>query len=195
MNTDFFQNIAGMNVPGIWKITIQTDDNIQFTVSALFSANMCGDNAARVIPPMLHKGTAEELGLGFFDAITAPVQATAGLYTNMETYLKEVERARLASKEEQDKKNKEKAAQTAKKTSDVELPDPKVAKEEKRKAYDEAMKNIADLAAKMKYADALALLPPVSDYPEKKSEIEKKESELKRLNAQYENALFTLNAE
>ena len=59
MNTDFFQNIAGLNVPGNWKITIQTTDNVQFTVSALFTAIACGDNAAKAVPPMLLKGTVE----------------------------------------------------------------------------------------------------------------------------------------
>lgn len=144
---------------------------------------------------MLLKGTAEELNEGFFEAIATPVQQTAGLYTSMEAYLKEVEKARLASKEEQDRKAKEKAAQTAKKPADVEIPDAKQSKEEKKKAYDEAMKNITELSAKMKYADALAILPSVEDYPEKKNELEKKEAELKRLHNQYENALFTLNAE
>ena len=192
MNTDFFQNIAGLNVPGNWKITIQTTDNVQFTVSALFTAIACGDNAAKAVPPMLLKGTVEELTEGFFDSITAPVQQTAGLYADMEAYLKELERARLASKEEQDKKQK--AVQAAKKP-DVEMPDPKLAKEEKKKAYDDAMKNIAELSSKMKYGDALAILPSVTDYPEKKNELEKKEAELKRLQAQYDNALFKLNEE
>jgi hypothetical protein len=112
----------------------------------------------------------------------------------MEAYLKEVERVRLASKEEQDKKSKEKTA-NGKKPDDVEMPDPKLAKEEKKKAYDEGMKTIAELTAKMKYADALEILPAVADYPEKKNELEKKESELKLLQSQYENALFNLNAE
>lgn len=193
MKTNFFQNIAELNVPGNWKIAVQTTDNLQFTVSALFTANMCGDKASKTVPPMLLKGTAEELNEGFFGAITSPVEQTAGLYTSMEAYLKEVERARLASKEEQDKKNKEKAA-TAKKP-DVEMPDPKMAKEEKRKAYDEAMKNIAELSGKMKYGDALVILPSAEDYPEKKNELEKKKGELQRLQGQYENALFNLNAE
>jgi PRTRC genetic system protein E len=195
MTTDFFKNIAGLNVPGNWKISIQTTDNVQFTVSALFSANACGDNAAKAIPPMLLKGSFEELDEGFFEAITAPVQETAGLYASMELYLKEVERAKLASKEEQDKKAKEKAAQSAKKTTDVEMPDPRLAKEEKKKAYEDAMQNIAELQGNMKYADALALLPSIEEYPEKKNELEKKENELKRLVSQYKNALFTLNQE
>ena len=194
MNTDFFENIAELNVPGNWKISIQTTDNIQFIVSALFTANACADNAAKAVPPFLLKGTSKELNEGFFDTVVSPVQQTAGLYTNMEAYLKEVERARLASKEEQDKKTKEKAA-NGKKPDNVEMPDPKLAKEERKKAYDEAMKNITELQGKMKYAEALEVLPSVTDYPEKKNELEKKESELKRMQSQYENALFNLNVE
>lgn len=195
MNTDFFQHIASLNIPGNWKISIQTSDNIQFVVSALFTANNCGDNAAKSIPPMLLKGTSEELNAGFFETITAPVQVTAGLYASMEAYLKEVERARLASKEEQEKKAKEKAAQNPKKTADTEMPEPKPSKEEKKQAYDDAMKNISELMGSMKYADALALLPSAQDYPDKKNELQKKEADLKRLQSQYENALFTINAE
>ena len=195
MTTNFFENIAGLNLPGNWKISIQTTDNIQFTVSALFTAIACGDNAAKAIPPMLLKGTAVELNAGFFDAIAAPVAETAALYTSMETYLKEVEKARLASKQEQDRKAKEKTAQQARKPADEELPDPKVGKEEKKKAYEDTMRTIAELSSKMKYSEALALLPSAIDYPEKKNELEKKQAELKRLQDQYQNVLFKLNEE
>ncbi len=47
MKTDFFENIAQLNIPGNWKISIHTEDNLQFTVSALFTALMCCDNTAR----------------------------------------------------------------------------------------------------------------------------------------------------
>jgi PRTRC genetic system protein E len=193
MKTNFFENIAVLNVPGNWKITIHTADNVDFTISALFTPLHCGDNASKAIPPMLLKGTVDELNKGFFEAITAPVQETAGLYSNMENYLKEVEQARLASKQEQDRKAKEKATATAKKDGDVEMPDPKAVKEEKKKAYDEAMKGIVELSTKMKYADALAILPSVADYPEKKNELDKKREDLNRLQQQYEAQLFKFN--
>jgi PRTRC genetic system protein E len=192
MTTDFFGNVAALNVPGNWKISIQTTDNLQFTVSALFTAIACGDNAASAIPPILLKGTALELNEGFFDAIASPIAETAGLYASMEAYLKELEKARLASKEEQDRKAKERAAQTGRKPEDGEA---RPTKEEKKKAYDEAMKNIAELSGQMKYADALAILPSADDYPEKKGELEKKEADLRKLKSQYDNALFTLNVE
>jgi len=58
MKTNFFQNIADLNVPGNWKIAIHADDKGQFTVSALFNTDHNGDNAYKVVPPMVLKGTA-----------------------------------------------------------------------------------------------------------------------------------------
>ncbi len=98
MTTNFFQNINAMNVPGNWKLTVHTDEQGQFTVSALFTALHNADNATKAIPPMLFKGTATELDEGFFEAITQPVQQTAGLYHNLNAYHKELEKARVASK-------------------------------------------------------------------------------------------------
>jgi PRTRC genetic system protein E len=196
MNTNFFEMIAGLNIPGNWKISIQTNDNSNFIVSALFTANHCGDMAAKKIPPMLLKGTASELGQGFFEAIAEPVQTTAGLYNNMEAYLKEVEQARLTSKQEQDKKLKEKqtSAGTVKKTGDVEMPEPKVDKEEKKRLYTEAMSRVNELMNTCKYAEALEILPKTEDFPEKADELKKKSADLTRMRDQYQNALSIFNA-
>ncbi|WP_345953009.1 PRTRC system protein E [Mucilaginibacter sp. PAMB04168] len=79
MKTDFFNHIATAHTPGNWKLTIQTDDKHNFTVSVLFTAAHGGDGAARLIPPMILQGTAEELDNGFFEAIAVPVQQTASL--------------------------------------------------------------------------------------------------------------------
>ena len=83
MTTNFFQNIANLNVPGNWKLTLHTDEAGNFTVSALFTALQQADNALKAMPPMLLRGTATELDEGFFEAITEPIQQTAGLYHNL----------------------------------------------------------------------------------------------------------------
>jgi len=103
MITNFFQNIADLKTPGIWKIVIHTDDDGNFTVSELFTAE-CGDKAINKIIPMNFSGTAQELGEGFFTAIATPVAETAGLITNLEKHLKSIEEARIASKLEAIKK-------------------------------------------------------------------------------------------
>ena len=188
MNTNFFEALAGLNAPGNWKLTIHTTDNHNFTVSALFTALHCGDQATKAIPPMLLKGTAEELADGFFEAIAQPVAVTAGLYHNMEAYLKEVEAARLKSKEEQDKK---KAQTTTDKAGEgIETDAMKQAKAEKKEAYEAALKEIEQLRAQMKYSEALALLPSVTDYPDRKAELEKKKSELENLVQLKAKSLF-----
>jgi PRTRC genetic system protein E len=151
MTTNFFQNIASLNLQGVsngnwsspqmikanlqgvWKLVITTDDKGNFIVSQLFHTT-CGDKAVNLIVPLTLSGTAEDLDEGFFDKVTEPTLKTAGLQTNMEAHLKSVEVAKAASKLEQDKKNKEKAQATAtKKTGDVELPEPKISKEDKKK--------------------------------------------------------------
>ena len=196
MNTNFFENIAGLNIPGNWKITIQTEDNIEFTVSALFTALQCGDNAAKAILPMLLKGTAQELNDGFFETITVPVQQTAGLYSNMESYLKGLEAAKLASKQEQDNREKAKKQAAANKSNeDIIVPDAKINKEEKKKAYDDTMQEVAELIKKLKFSDALNILPSITEYPHKEAELKKKTDYLKTQISLYEKALINFNAE
>jgi PRTRC genetic system protein E len=157
MTTNFFQNIATLNLPGTWNIVITTDEQGNFTVSELFNAT-CGDKAARLIIPVTLTGSAEDFDAGFFDEITKPAIQSAVLQSNMEAHLKSVEAARAASKMEQDKKAKEAKAQTAnapKKKNTGELTDQKA---DKKKAYETAMKQVADLSAACKYVEAFGII-------------------------------------
>ncbi|MEO6849768.1 MAG: PRTRC system protein E, partial [Mucilaginibacter sp.] len=94
MKTNFFENIANLNAPGIWKMSIQNDENGHFTVSALYSPNPSNDPATKTIAPLIFKGTASEMDEGYFEAILQPVQATAGLYSNIEAYNKNLDSAK-----------------------------------------------------------------------------------------------------
>ena len=196
MNTNFFQNIASLSVPGNWKLTLHTDETGNFTVSALFTALHNADNALKAIPPMLLRGTPDELDEGFFEVITQPIQQTAGLYNNLNAYHKEVEEARIKSKMEQDKKAKENKTKTASASSkdDIEIGEAKPNKEEKRKAYVQAMIQINELSGGCKYEEALALLPSIADYPEKEAELKKKAEDLNRKKDQMAQALNLFNA-
>lgn len=198
MKTNFFENITALNVPGKWNLAIHTDEEGQFTVSALFTALHNADNATKGIPPLLLKGTAPELDEGFFETITQPVQQTAGLYSNLNAYHKELEKARLASKMEQDKKNKgnakPKPATGEAADSDIEIGEPQPNKEEKRKAYVQAMIKINELNAACKYEEALALLPSATDYPEKEAELKTKAADLARKRDQMAQALSLFNS-
>ena len=195
MKTNFFENIASLNLPGTWKLVIQTDANGNMTVSELFNAT-CGDKAVKLIIPYTLTGTAQELDEAFFNKITEPVAKSAELQSNLEAHLKSVEAAKAASKMEQDRKNKEKAQATAtpKNTADAELPEPKISKEEKKKAYDTAMENVSELIKKLKFSEALTILPKVEEYPNKENELKKKRQYLEQQANFYEKALENFNA-
>ena len=195
MTTNFFQNIASLNLQGVWKLVITTDEQGNFTVSQLFHTT-CGDKAVHLIVPLTLSGTAEELDEGFFDTVTEPTLKSAGLQANMEAHLKSVEAAKAASKLEQDKKSKEKAQATtaAKNSTDAELPEVKVSKEEKKKAYDEAMEQVNELIKKLKFSDALNILPATEDHPAKENELTKKRRYLEQQANLYEKALLNFNA-
>lgn len=195
MKTNFFENIASFNLPGTWKILIQTDAKGNMTVSEMFNAT-CGDKAVGLIIPYNLTGTAQELDEDFFTKITVPVTKSAELQTNLEAHLKSVEEAKAASKMEQDRKIKEKAQATAnaKKTEDAELPEPKISKEDKKKAYDEAIEKVNELIKKLKFSEALTILPSVEEYPNRENELKKKRQYLEQQANLYEKALLNFNA-
>ena len=176
MTTNFFQNIANLNVPGIWKIGISTDEHGNIKITGLFNIHNNGTQAAKVVPPFIMGGTAEELDNCFFDTITKPVQETAGVFHNMEDYRKGLEKAKTMSKATPDKPAKSYSTPAGTPT-DHEMPDPKT---EKKKAYDTAIKTINALSAECKYEEAMALLPTVGDYPEKEMELKNLRADLKR---------------
>lgn len=200
MKTNFFENITALNVPGKWTLAIHTDEQGGFTVSALFTALHNADNATKAIPPMLLKGTATEMDEGFFETITQPVQLTAGLYNNLNAYHKELEKARLASKMVQDKKNKtapkaktESTETGGEEDDNIEIAEPKPDKEAMKKAYNEAMAKISELNAACKYAEAIEILPSPEDYPEKAAELKGKLGDLTRKKNQMAQALSLFN--
>ncbi|WP_454801440.1 hypothetical protein [Mucilaginibacter phyllosphaerae] len=181
MQTNFFNHIASLKVAGTFKLAMTVTEQGIITVSELFTA-ACGDKAVNLIAPLTISGTADELDEAFFFKITEPTEKVAGLITNMESHLKSVEAARLASKMEQDKKTAAVKAAVPKKEADHEMPE---AKADKKKAYDDALKAIADLNDKCQYEEALAVLPPETEYPEKAADIKKLRSQLQVKLEQY----------
>ena len=177
MTTNFFQNIANLNVPGIWRIGISTDDNGNVKITGLFNIHNNGTQAAKVVPPFIISGTAEEMDNCFFDTITKPVQETAGVFHNMEDYRKGLDKAKNLSKASTTKPT----ATMSGKSPDYEIPDPKA---EKKKAYDTALKTIGELQADCKYEEAIELLPTAEDYPEKETELKNLRTELNRKKEQ-----------
>ena len=190
MTTNFFQNIASLNLCGTLKLVIETSADGHFTVSELFNAT-CGDKAVKLIVPLTLTGTAQDLDEGFFDRITEPACKAAVLQSNLEAYMKSLEYAQAASKLEQDKKAKAVKAVPAKKETGHEMPEPKA---DKKKAYEDAFKQIGKLNESCKYEEALALLPIIADYPEKETELKNKRADLNRKSDLMAQAKLTLNS-
>jgi PRTRC genetic system protein E len=192
MKTNFFENIASLNAPGIWKIGIHQDDNGKFVVSALYSPNQSSEPATKTIAPLIFKGTAEDMDGGFFEAIEKPVQETAGLYHNIAEYTKSIETA----KKKVAHGNKSQPAKTKANDTDadeIEVGEPKPSAEEKKKAYTDAIRKVVEFNDACKYEEALNILPSVDDYPDKKDELEKRRTDLTRKAAQYAQALQLFN--
>jgi PRTRC genetic system protein E len=161
MQTNFFQTIQDLNVTGDWKITIGKDSTGTLIVSVLFFNHQSGDEAAKLIPPMLLKGTPAELDNGFFAAINEPVQKASALFANMAQYNQSIETAKGKSKMEQGQQDKEKKE-----------------KENRKKQYEEKMKRVAELEEKKKIGEAIGAMPKAEEYHEQAETIQKKLDEL-----------------
>ncbi|WP_259065865.1 PRTRC system protein E [Mucilaginibacter sp. X4EP1] len=191
MKTNFFEQIANLNAPGIWKIGIQNDANGNFVVSALYSPVQSTEPALKTIAPLIFKGTATEMDEGFFEAIEKPVQETAGLYSNVAAYTKNLDNAKKKLSQGNKSQPVEKTDATGE--EDMEVGEPKVSAEDKKKAYTEAIRKVVELNDACKYEDALAILPSVEDYPEKTEELNKRKADLTRKKEQMAQALKLFN--
>jgi PRTRC genetic system protein E len=161
MQTNFFQTLAALQAEGTWNITIKTGTHNRMLLSVLFHNEKVGDAARKHIPPMIFKGTTEELDAGFFNAIQNPVKQTAAIFANMEQYEKGQEQAKLQSKMEQDKQQQQKKE-----------------KETGNKKYEAQMKKVAELEEAEKFREAYGQLPKVADFPDQEEEINEKREEL-----------------
>ncbi|OXB10205.1 prtrc system protein e [Flavobacterium plurextorum] len=161
METNFFKAVLSLQVAGNWKINIAREDTDRLIVSVLFFNDAIGDDARKKVPPILLKGTAEELDKGFFEVIAQPVQDTAQLFANMEQFLKEKEQAKVTSQMEKDnilKMDKEKF--------------------ELQKQYESAMKKAEELETAGKFKEAWMKVPSAELYPEYKDIIHTRKAEL-----------------
>jgi len=191
MKTNFFENIASLNAPGMWTIGIQNDENGNFTVSALYAPFTSNEPATKMITPLIHRGMASDMDEGFFEATLTQVDSLKGLYSNIKAVTASIE----AAKKKLGQGNKPQPAKPKAEggKDEIEVGEPKASTEEKRKAYTDIIRKVVELNDLCKYEDALAILPSVADYPEKKEELEKRRADLERKKAQYAQALTLFN--
>ncbi|MFP9097724.1 PRTRC system protein E [Flavobacterium sp. RHBU_24] len=167
--TNFFSQVAALNFTGCLNLTLRKDGE-SLTVSVLLQNDACGDTAKNHIPPLILKGTAQELGEGFFPAVAEPVQETSQLLTNMAQYLKGQEEAKKNSAMEKKKTEKvDKADKSDKPTTPEEI---------KEMKYKGIMAEVDKLEAAGKYREAWIKVPQASEFPDKTEEMQKCRSSL-----------------
>jgi len=161
MNTNFFNQIAQMDIDGDLHMTISKGAENRLIVSVMLQNEQCADSAKKIIPPLNLRGTAEELDEGFFTNITAPLQTVSGLLVDMASFMKQVGEAKKNSAMSKGKAEKE--------TSEA---------DKREKKYRDAMAKADELEKEGKPQDAWMKVPNPSDYPEYVDEIRKRKAEL-----------------
>lgn len=161
MNTNFFNQIAQLDITGVLQLNISKGTENNLIVSVMLHNEQCGDKAKNLIPPLTFRATAEELDEGFFQQITTPIETVSGVMVDMENYLKQVEEAKKQSAMEKEKTEKERKE-----------------KEAKNKKFKDAMAKADELEKEGKFREAWSKVPNPTDYPEKADEIRKRKKEL-----------------
>ena len=201
MKTNFFELVAGLSIRGNLQINIHQNEGGTQTVSVMLSAKDPKATTGKNLPPMLLKGTPQELDEAFFQQISQPVRQTDKLFANAEAYQKELEKAKKQATTDKDKKGTANTPGGAKPKSDGNLfnqqtneqpddddfeepldeqPDDSEALAEKQRLYDEAMQRVNALNGQMKFAEAIAQLPEPEEYPDKAEDIKNKGEALLR---------------
>lgn len=170
MNTNFFNQIAQMDIIGDLHITVAKGEGDRLVVLVMLQNEACGDNAKHSIPPLNLRGTAEELDSGFFENITAPMQCASGLMVDMEGYMKQLEKTKMQSAMEKEKDDKQKKEQDA-----------------KDKKFSDAMSRADELEKEGRFREAWIKVPEIHEFPLKAEQIRRRKSQL---SAKFEPDLF-----
>lgn len=161
MDTNFFNQIAQMDIIGDLHITVAKAAEDRLVVLVMLQNEACGDSAKHSIPPLSLRGTAEELDQGFFGNITAPMQSASGLMVDMEGYMKQLENTKKQSamvKEKEDRQKKEAEA--------------------KDKKFSDAMAKADELEKEGKFREAWMKVPEIHEFPLKAEQLRRRKSEL-----------------
>ena len=173
MRTNFFQAIQRLQSAGAWVFNISFAEENEMIVSVLLKPETNGEIKSK-LPPMVFKGTAQELDEGILEGLTAPISETKSLFTNLTAYNKGLEdaRAKIVAKPKTEKQAALKPLGTVVPTDGAEAPAIDLP------VFEDTVKEIAKLNSSCKYSEAILMLPKVENYPDKKAEIEKLSREL-----------------
>jgi PRTRC genetic system protein E len=162
MQTNFFSQVKQLGITSNLRLTIQPQESGELIVSLLLDTSFVKDKAAKMIPPLVLKGSDGDLDNGFFEAIVKPVQQTQTLLLNMQEHIAATDKAQKESRMVKDKQDNDKKE-----------------KDSKRKRFDEQMKKVDELAKQKKIGEAIGQLPDLKSFPDFESEIKKRSQELR----------------
>ena len=167
MRTNFFQALQRLQNVGAWVINVNFSVDSELIVSVMLKSQD-GENQKSQLPPMVFKGTVQEIDEGILEGLTKPVAETKTLFANISAYNKGLEeaKAKLVAK-----------PKTEKQVANTEKQAPAEAISNKPK-FEDILKEINMLNAACKYAEAVSIIPNAEDYPDKKAEIEKLKADL-----------------
>ncbi|MFC6100825.1 hypothetical protein [Olivibacter domesticus] len=164
MNSTFFQQINSLQ-KGTYLITIDNTADMM-VVATLFRPAKCGDKAIKAVPSFNFKASPQEIDEGYFDKITAPVEATQTMATNADHYLHQLEEARQQTAMARAAEN---------------------VKNDKQRKFEAAMQKVDKLVEEGKFREAWKKCPDIKEFPEKATIItERKQG----LALQFERDLF-----
>ncbi|MDR3008638.1 MAG: PRTRC system protein E [Sphingobacterium sp.] len=170
MNTNFFSQVAAMELHGNLQINITKGSNGRMVVSMILDNQHCNDSAKKLIPPLVLNATCEELDNQFFETISKPMQQVSAVMVDMESFVKQIEQAKsqsTMSKQQAQQKDKE--------------------QESEDKKLQSMWTKVDQLEAEGKYRDAWTKIPDPSKYPEQGEKIRNRRLEL---SAKFEPDLF-----
>lgn len=170
MNTNFFSQLAAMELHGNLQINITQGSNGRMVVSMILDNQHCNDSAKKLIPPLVLNATCEQLDKQFFETISKPMQQVSAVMVDMESFVKQIEQAKsqsMMSKQQAQLKDKE--------------------QESEEKKLQAMWAKVDQLEAEGKYRDAWTKVPDPAKYPDQAEKIRNRRMEL---SAKFEPDLF-----
>lgn len=162
--TNFFQGLESLQIKGTIKIVLTLSADRIWTGSILVIDPELKDPAVKSLPPLRFTGTSEELGEGFFEALTSPMQKISGFLTSVREY-----EAQIAEADKAARMNQPTATGKASKT---------VVPTDRK--FQEKMKKVDALEMSGKIGEAIGAMPKEAEFPNQSAAIKVKMEALKQ---------------
>jgi Sec-independent protein translocase protein TatA len=158
MNTNFFTQLAQLDIKGQFVLIVAKGDDNNLIVSTLVRPLSPADaNKSPIIPYNL-TANAEDLDTLYFERITEPVKKAGEIIDNLGEFMKSIQNATAKPNKDKNKALK-----------------PQGEIDKRTQKYEDAMKKADELEKQGKYSDAWTALPKSAEYPEHADLIKKRQ--------------------